>query len=196
MKVIGLAGPAGSGKSAVARELARRPGASWLNLDRLAWSTYDRGTPTFNALVVRFGVEILTPKGCIDRAALARRAFADPAAKRDLDRIVHPAVNEALARTVEEERREGCETLLVEGALLANSPDVDRSLFDAILWLDAPRETREARLRGEGRSHHAARNARLSPPRTVVRIDADAPLALVIDRVWQAIQAAGSTRLH
>lgn len=189
MKVIGLAGPAGSGKSAVAEALARCPGAAWLDLDRLAWSTYDPGTPTFTSLVVRFGAGILTSEGRIDRAALAERAFADAAAKRDLDRIVHPAVDEALARRIAEERRAGRELLLVEGALLATSSDVDRGLFDAILWLDAPFETRKERLERDGRPHHASRNADIAPSGEIVHVDADAALEEVVQRVRRAIAA-------
>jgi dephospho-CoA kinase len=100
MKVIGLAGPAGSGKSAVGREIARQEGVAWLDLDRLAWSTYEPGTHAFTSLVVRFGTDILGPDGRIDRPELAKRAFLNPEAKRDLDRIVHPAVSEALARAI------------------------------------------------------------------------------------------------
>lgn len=188
MKVVGIAGPAGSGKSAVARDLARLHGAVWLDLDQLAWSTYKRGTPTFNALVVRFGVGIVGRDGEIDRAALAERAFADEAAKRDLDRIVHPAVDEALARRIREERHAERELLVVEGALLAHSPDVDRTLFDLIVWLEAPLAVRAGRLALDKRSHHVSRNADIDPPAEIVRVSSDGPLDVVVARVWRAIR--------
>jgi dephospho-CoA kinase len=188
MIVVGLAGPAGSGKSAVARKLAHRVGVAWIDLDRVAWSTYEPDGPAFHALRARFGSGILTPDGRVDRGALAAKALADPASKRDLERIVHPAVNAALAASLGEEESRGRRVLLVEGALMASSPDVDRDLFDVILWLDVPFSVRGARLRQDGREYHAARNDKLAPSGDVVRIDADAALDEVAKRVWSAIE--------
>ncbi|MDD4903759.1 MAG: dephospho-CoA kinase [Candidatus Bipolaricaulis sp.] len=194
MIVVGLAGPAGSGKSAVARQVARRAGVEWIDLDRLAWSTYEPGTSVFSDLVARFGAEIVDANGRIDRAALAERSFADPAGRRDLERLVHPALNDALRRRIEEERCAGCRILLVEGALLGSSPEVDGSLFDAILWFDVPPAVREERLRAEGRGHHAVRTDALAMPEGAERIAADAPLADVVKRVRRALAAFARTR--
>jgi dephospho-CoA kinase len=188
MIVVGLAGPAGSGKSAVARELARRAGVARIDLDRVAWSTYEPDGPAFPALLARFGHDILAADGRVDRGALAAKALADAAGKRDLERIVHPAVNAALAASIGEEELRGRQVLLVEGALLASAPDVDRDLFDVILWLEVPFPVRGARLRQDGREHHAARNDQLAPSGDVVRIDADAALDEVAKRVWSAIE--------
>jgi dephospho-CoA kinase len=188
MIVVGLAGPAGSGKSAVARELARRSGVVRIDLDRVAWSTYEPDGPAFHALLARFGPDILAADGRVDRATLAAKALSDPASKRDLERIAHPAVNVALAALIAEEERRGRRVLLVEGALLASAPDVDRDLFDAILWLDVPLPVRSARLRQDGREHHTARNDKLAPSGDVIRIDADAALDEVAERVWSAIE--------
>ena len=90
MKVIGLAGRAGSGKSAVARWLAQRSGIEWVDLDRLAWETYAPGTATYERLIEAFGDDIVAPSGQIDRAQLSQRAFADDASLETLNRIVHP----------------------------------------------------------------------------------------------------------
>jgi dephospho-CoA kinase len=188
MIVVGLAGPAGSGKSAVARKLARRADVAWIDLDRVAWSTYEPGGPAYPALLARFGADILAADGRVDRGALAAKALCDPAGKRDLERIVHPAVNAALAALIAEEELRGRRTLLVEGALLASAPDVDRDLFDVILWLDVPLPVRGARLRKDGREHHAARSDELAPSGDVTRIDADASLDEVAKRVWSAIE--------
>ena len=187
MKVIGLAGPAGSGKSAVARELSHRPGVAWVDLDRLAWATYGPGTLAHVALVERFGPEILDEGGRIHRTVLGERAFADPVGKADLERIVHPAVSAALAQRIDAERRRGRRILLVEGALLGTALDVDRNAFDAILWLEAPEAVRAARLDADGRAHHGDRTRELTPPEGTLPIDADAPLDEVAGRVWAAI---------
>lgn len=189
MKVIGLAGKPGSGKSAVARELAHRLLVAWIDLDPVAWDTYRRGTPTFDRLVERFGSRILNAAGEIERARLAEAAFSDPEARRDLDAIVHPAVSDALAKRIQSESERGTKVLLVEGALLAVSPHVDRSMFDAILWLDAPGNVRRRRLASDGREEQADRLSNLEPDEGCLRLSADRPIPEVAERVWDAIEA-------
>ena len=189
MKVIGLAGPPGSGKSAVARELAHRPAVEWIDLDPVAWDTYRSGTPAFDRLVARFGSRILGTAGEIDRARLADAAFSNPDARRDLDAIVHPAVRDALADRIQSESDRGTKVLFVEGALLAISPYVDRSLFDAILWLDAPDNVRRQRLASDGREKQVDRFGNLEPDGGCVHLPADGPVSEVAARVWDAIQA-------
>ncbi|MBU0596229.1 dephospho-CoA kinase [Candidatus Bipolaricaulota bacterium] len=189
MKVIGLAGKPGSGKSAVARELALRPAVTWVDLDPVAWSTYCGGTPPLDRLVERFGAGILNAAGEIDRARLAEAAFASPEARRDLDAIVHPAVSEAIAERIREESALGTEVLLVEGALLATSPYVDRSRFDAILWFDASDNLRRQRLASGSREAQVDRFGALEPGENVLRVSAEGTVSVVAERVWRIIEA-------
>ena len=156
-RVIGLAGRPGCGKSAVARALAGRKGVEAIDLDRVAWETYAPETPTHDRLVERFGRGILSDDGRIDRERLGDLALSGAEARRDLDATVHPAVGERLVDLVSDAKRRGVEVLLVEGALLASSPYVDRSVFDRVLWLEASDGTRRARLRSDGREGHADR---------------------------------------
>jgi len=187
MKVIGLAGPPGTGKSAVGRELARRPGVRWIDLDPIAWSAYRRGTEAFVRLVDRFGPAVVGEDGAIDRRRLANRAFATSEARAELDAIVHPAVNEALAERIRAEQADGAEVLLIEGALLATSPHVDRSLFDAILWLEASEDARRARLAADGREAQIDRLDGVEPRGTVQRVSSDGSVIEVAERIWNAI---------
>lgn len=150
MKVIGIVGPAGSGKSTVARHLAGQPGTVCLDCDALAWATYHPEGPAYFALVVRFGEGILACDGTVDRTELARIAWADHHAKQELERIVHPEVMVAIGQAIEEHAAKGTKWLLVEGALLLSSSYVDRSLFDAFVWLDVPEGERRARLLRSG----------------------------------------------
>lgn len=150
VKVIGIAGPAGSGKSTVARLLAQRPGFARLDCDVLAWKTYSPGGPAYASLVARFGKEILLPDGTVDREKLARVALPSRQARADLEAIVHPAVMAEVRRAVEDHRGAGTRILLVEGALLLSSCHVDRSLFDAFVWLSVPPEERRRRLLASG----------------------------------------------
>jgi dephospho-CoA kinase len=167
MKVIGLSGPTGSGKSAVARYLAGQPGFAHLDGDALAWATYAPGGPAYAPLVARFGKDILCEDGTVDRASLARAALATPQAKADLEAIVHPRVMDEVRREVERHRNAGTRILLVEGALLLSSPHVERSLFDAFVWLSAPEEVRRRRLLASGLDPEAVER-RLSAQRDLV----------------------------
>jgi dephospho-CoA kinase len=116
MKVIGVAGEAGCGKSAVCGALAAREGIEWVDLDRLAWDVYRPDTPTYERLVSRFGSGILARNGEVDRSRLADIVFSDREALADLNGIVHPALNEKLLAIIGENRSRGTGILLVEGA--------------------------------------------------------------------------------
>lgn len=187
MQIIGLAGRPGSGKSAVARALAEEAGVEWIDLDRIAWETYAPGSETFARVVDRFGDDIIGADGEIDRGELAVRVFLDPEAKTDLEAIVHPAVLDHLCQLADAHRAGGTKTLLVEGALLSSSPHVDPTVFDAILWLDAPDDVRAERLRTAKRADHAARGDDLAPGKGAVVIDAVGTIADVADRVREQI---------
>ena len=89
---IGLTGPIGCGKSTVAGWLGERPGVVVIDADQVAREVVEPGEPALDAVVARFGPDLLRDDGSLDRAALGRIVFADPAALRDLEAITHPAV--------------------------------------------------------------------------------------------------------
>jgi dephospho-CoA kinase len=95
---VGLTGGIGAGKSAVARRLAKR-GAVIVDADRLAREVVAGGTKGLAEIVEAFGSEVVGADGELDRPALALRVFADAAARRRLEGIIHPRVR---ARTAEE----------------------------------------------------------------------------------------------
>jgi dephospho-CoA kinase len=187
MKVIGLGGEAGCGKSAVGKQLADHDGIVWIDLDRLAWKTYRRGTNTYDRLISRFGRFILSPTGQIDRSKLSRLVFADRQSLDDLNAIVHPVLSEHLRQIIE--REEGKQTciLLVEGALLGISKHIDYSLYDGIIWLFVSEKTRKQRLQAAGRVRHLQR--RLSSPMQadVIKVNAEGTIEQTTNLVLQAI---------
>jgi dephospho-CoA kinase len=99
--VVGLTGGIGSGKSTVSAALAGR-GAEIVDADAITRSVQRRGTPVFEAIVERFGPEVVGADGELDRPRLAGIVFADAEAKTDLEAIVHPAVGEGMVRRLGE----------------------------------------------------------------------------------------------
>jgi dephospho-CoA kinase len=140
--VIGLSGGIGSGKSTVASILAEL-GAHVIDADRIGHEVYRPGTDGFRRVVEEFGPGIVGADGTIDRAALGRIVFADPAALGRLNAIVHPLIVEELARRVAA-AREGERPIVVEAAILAEAGW--RSLFDRLWVVSVRPETAIARV--------------------------------------------------
>ena len=97
---VGLTGGIGSGKSSVSRRLAEH-GAVVIDYDLLAREVVEPGTPALAAIVERFGAEVLTSDGALDRPALGAIVFADEQSRRDLEAITHGAIRER-AQALEE----------------------------------------------------------------------------------------------
>jgi len=97
--MVGLTGGIGSGKSTVANLLARR-GALVIDADAIAREVVEPGTPALAALVERFGADILTPEGRLDRAALAAKAFVNDEERKALEAITHPAIGAAFLERI------------------------------------------------------------------------------------------------
>jgi dephospho-CoA kinase len=91
LRVFGLTGGIGSGKSEVARRLRER-GLTVINADQLARLAVVPGSEGLTRIVAAFGAEVLSATGELERARLGQRVFSDAAARRILDEIVHPIV--------------------------------------------------------------------------------------------------------
>lgn len=99
--ILGVTGGIASGKSSVTA-MFRRLGALVVSADELAREIVAPGSPVLEQLVARFGEDILTADGSLDRAVLGARIFADEASRRVLNDITHPAI----ARLAEERLRQ------------------------------------------------------------------------------------------
>jgi dephospho-CoA kinase len=193
--LVGLTGGIGSGKSTVARMLEER-GAIVFDADVLAREAVAPGTPGHDAVVERFGPNVLLPGGGIDREALASIVFADPAARRDLEAIVHPGVRRLFA--------EGCERYQHTDAVVVFSAPLlvetgMHTAFDVLIVVTAsPERQVERLLRDRGMSESAARariEAQLPLERKAevadVIVDNDGPIDELegqVDRVWNELR--------
>jgi dephospho-CoA kinase len=139
--VVGLTGGIGSGKSTVARLLAAK-GAVVIDADALAREVVEPGTETFRRVVERFGPGVVAPDGTLDRPALARIVFADPEARRDLERITHPAIGALMAQRMAEQAATD-NVVVLDVPLLVES---GRSDVAGVIVVDCPEEVALERL--------------------------------------------------
>jgi dephospho-CoA kinase len=151
MLVVGLSGGIGSGKSTVARALGAR-GAIVIDSDVVAREVVEPGAPGLDAVVARFGPQVLGPDGRLDRAALARLVFSDEKARLDLNGIVHPLV------AAETQRRVAAappgSAVVLDVPLLVEAA---RGGYDLVVIVEAPEATRLERLMRRGMDHDDAR---------------------------------------
>src|SRR5438309_11862810 len=89
MRVLGLTGGIGSGKSMVAQMFAQL-GAVVVDADQVAREIVEPGQPALQEIAATFGPDVLLPDGRLDRPKLAGIIFADPAARASLAAVDHP----------------------------------------------------------------------------------------------------------
>src|SRR5438132_9345364 len=107
MKLVGLTGGAGSGKSTVAGMLRER-GAVVVDADEATHAVYEPGTPGFDAVVREFGPEFVSDRR-IDRNKLGQLVFNDADSRKRLNSIVHPLVRERMASRTSEAVERGAQ---------------------------------------------------------------------------------------
>lgn len=120
MKVIGLTGGIGTGKSTVSRFLAEL-GALVISADVVGHEAYQPGTEGWRVVVEAFGEQILTPAGDIDRKKLGEIVFQDGAARATLNSIMHPRMYEMVSARIEDRRQQGAKVVVLESPLLVEA---------------------------------------------------------------------------
>lgn len=201
MLLVGLTGGIGSGKSTVARILEQR-GAVVFDADALARQAVEPGTPGHDAVVDRFGANVLGPGGELDREALASIVFADPAARRDLEAIVHPEVRRLFA--------EGCEAYRDDDVVVVFSAPLlvetgMHTAFEVLVVVSTPVESQIERLlrdRAMGEDSIRARIAAQAPLEEKaavadVIVDNEGTLEELeaqVDRLWAELRIRAGAR--
>ncbi|MFP4502340.1 MAG: dephospho-CoA kinase [Candidatus Hydrogenedentota bacterium] len=143
MRIYGLTGGVGSGKSEAARRFAEQ-GVPVIDADAAGHEVIGPGGAAAGPLVEHFGTDILTD-GIIDRKKVSERVFGDPAALAKLNEIVHPAIFAEIAHQVRALSQAGEERTILDAALLAENGQREPWLEGLILVL-CPREERLQRL--------------------------------------------------
>jgi dephospho-CoA kinase len=199
LRVFGLTGGIGSGKSAVAGHWRAR-GLPVVNADELARAVVVPGSETLSQIVDRFGADVVNAAGELDRARLGAIVFSDAEARRSLDAIVHPAVRKLAGERFSELNQRGEPLACYEVPLLYET-GLERS-YSPVVVVNAPEELRQPRLAardGLDQRQIEARIAAQMPLSEKVRradyvIENDAALAslyersdAVLDRLCQAL---------
>jgi len=154
MRVLGLTGGIGSGKSTVARMFIEL-GAEVIDADQLAREVVEPGKPALDEIRQAFGSDVLMPDGRLDRRKLAAIVFADPAARARLNDITHPLIRRRMRQEVEA-RRHQSGTLILDIPLLLETPRPSFLKRVIVVWVDARTQLRRLTER-DGLSETEAR---------------------------------------
>ena len=172
---IGITGPIGCGKSTMAGWLGARAGIVVVDADQVARDVLDPGEPALDAVVARFGHELVRADGTVDRAALGRIVFADPAALADLEAIVHPAVRPRILAAIDRADAHGAVAVIIEAIKLVEGGLA--ALCDEVWLVTCGPEAQRARLVGRGSS------AADADQRVAAQGDLEVRLRTKVDRV-------------
>lgn len=141
MKIIGITGGVGSGKTYVAGVLAQEFGACVILTDTVAHELMEKGQDCYHKIVREFGPGILNPEGGLDKARLSALIFKDPQKRIKINQIVHPAVKAEVKRRINNTDRE---LIVIESALLFE--DHYEEICDEVWYVHASKAERVKRL--------------------------------------------------
>ncbi len=158
MKVIGLTGGIGSGKSTVARFLAEL-GAVILDADKVGHEALKPGSAVCQQVVNAFGKQIVTASGDIDRAKLGKIVFSDAGALARLNRIMHPPMSGMVKEQLDKYQQEGVRVVVLEAPLLLEASW--QSMVDEVWVTVASEDTVMERIKERSGLPEAEIRARL-----------------------------------
>jgi dephospho-CoA kinase len=145
MRIIGITGGIGTGKSTILHILEKEYGAYIVETDKLAHRLMEPGQPAFIKIVEHFGGEILDEEGKIHRGRLGNIVFQEEEELAVLNQIVHPAVKAYILNDIEEKKKQArIEYYVIEAALLIE--DGYRSICDELWYIHVEKQERIRRL--------------------------------------------------
>jgi dephospho-CoA kinase len=183
MKLLGLTGGVGMGKSTAAGFLLSL-GARVVDTDELARELVQPGRPALAEIRREFGGEMILSDGSLNRAALAEKVFGDESARKQLENILHPRIRECWLAQVETWRRENWPLAVVVIPLLFETQAENQ--FDEIICLACSPSSQRERLLARGWTDDQIRR----------RLTAQLPVAQKIARSQFVVWSEGQPAVH
>lgn len=206
MRIVGITGRSGSGKSSVAAYIARQ-GYACLDADQTARRVLDHAAPEYPALLDRlqkaFGYDIVEADGTLRRRLVADRAFAAPQGVQALNAITHPAILARVLAAAAAAEKDGNRLFFIDGAALVGT--IFERHCDVLVLVTAPRADCMARIMARDglTAAQAARRLDAQLPEAALRAAADyvltndgtlTDLYRQTDALLACLNAAGPTR--
>ena len=183
MHLLGLTGGVGMGKSACA-DLLRTRDVPVIDTDQLAREVVEPGQPALHEVRQAFGAQVFDPAGQLRRDLLAQRVFSDPAARKQLEEILHPRIRRLWQERTNDWRiRKSRLGVVVIPLLFETKAEKE---FDSVICVACSAETQQTRLRARGWSDQEIQQ----------RIGAQWPVDQKIARANHVIWAEGSLAVH
>ncbi len=159
MKVIGLTGSIGSGKSTVAL-FFKELGAKVIDADLVARQVVEPGKPALNELKEAFGNTIIHDDGSLNRKLVAEIVFNSDEKRERLNSIIHPRIFDEIKNTIENYRKEGAEVVILEAALILEKKGLIK-LIDELVVVSIDEQNQKKRLAERGDLTQDQINARI-----------------------------------
>lgn len=144
MKIIGITGGVGAGKSTVLDHLEQQYNAYVLQADRIGHLVMEPDGICYEQVIALFGKQIIKNDKTIDRRQVSDVVFAHEEMRQKLDDIIHPAVKKYILNRIEEQKKADCPLMVVEAALLLE--DHYDAFCDKVWYIHTDREIRIERL--------------------------------------------------
>ena len=144
MKIIGITGGVGAGKSTVLDHLEKQYNACVLQADKIGHLVMEPGGICYGQVIALFGKQIIKNDKTIDRKMVSDVVFAHEEMRQKLDDIIHPAVKSYILDKIEEQKKAGCTLMIVEAALLLE--DHYDAFCDKVWYIHTDQEIRIERM--------------------------------------------------
>lgn len=157
MRVIGITGGVGAGKTKILSYIEKRCRCRIVRADEAAHFLYEKGQECYEKITALFGDSVLAADGELDRGKLAAIIFSDNGAKEKVNAIVHPAVKRYIVEQIEREREKGdADFFFIEAALLIEEHYDE--IADELWYVYADEAMRMERL-GKSRGYSEKKSA-------------------------------------
>ena len=144
MKIIGITGGVGAGKSTILDYLSQKHNAYVIQADKIGHLVMEPGGLCYEQVIALFGRQVIKNDKTIDRGQVSDVVFGNELMRQSLDDIIHPAVREYILEEIKKQKQAGCRLLIIEAALLLE--EHYEEFCDAVWYIHTDAEIRIQRL--------------------------------------------------